>query len=423
MIDVNPAPLIEMESALDIMTVVGPGSSPRVLAEAEIGKANLVVAVSSHDEVNILTCLLAHASGVPHKVARISDTDYIHDSGPFDLRGMGIDMVVSQKEECAHDLFNVLRLPGTIEVVDVLDERAVVVGIKIDIDSPLSMASLNEFPKPDMISKIRFIALQRGNKLSIPRGDTQFMVGDDVYLVGEPDVVTEFLQWAYPERPDFRKIVIAGGGDLGLHLAQLLEDLDAEIVLLEPDAHRAEFCADRLDHTLVLKSDPLDPATFEDVGITSSTAFVAATDDDENNIICCLLAEKRGACFTAAQVTKSGYASIISSLSLMDRAVNPYTSMINAISRFIRGTDIEAAATLYSLPGEMIEVRLPASSPWANRPLKDIGAVREGIVASILRGKEVIPATGELTLQADDRLVLFTLPKASAKLLSALRGE
>lgn len=423
MIDLNAAALAEMESQIDIMTVVGAGSSPRILEQAEVSKADLVVAVTNYDEVNILACLLAHASGVPHKVARISDTDYIHDSGPFDLRHMGIDMVVSQKEECAHDLFNVLRMPGAIEVVDVMDERAIVVGIKIDIDSPLSMANLNAFPEPDLIHKIRFIALQRGAKLTIPRGDTQFMMGDDVYLVGEPEAVSEFLQWAYPERPKFQKIVIAGGDDLGFHLASLLESIDVEIIVLEPDPARAEFCADNLDRTLVLKSDPLDPTTFEDVGITSKTAFVAATDDDENNIICCLLAEKRGAGFTAAQVTKSGYAPIISSLSLMDRAVNPYTSMINAISRFIRGTNIEAAATLYSLPGEMIEVRLPPDSPWANRTLKEIGAFRDGIVASVLREDKVISATGDLSLLANDRLVLFTLPKASGKILSALRGK
>ncbi len=422
MIDVLAAPLSEIEGQLDIMTVVGPGSSPHTLEQADIAKADLLVAVTSRDEVNILACLLAHSAGVPHKVARISDTDYIRENDPYDLRPMGIDLVVSQKEECAHDLFNVLRLPGTIEVVDVLDERAVAVGIKIDMDSPLSMTSLNSFPEPDIIQTIRFIALQRGKELAVPRGDTQFMVGDDVYMVGEPDAITRFMQWAYPERPKFERIVIAGGGDLGFHLAALLESIEVEVILLEPDVERAERCADRLNKTLVLKTDPLDPATFEEVGITSHTAFVAATEDDENNIICCLLAEKRGACYTAAQVTKTGYAPIINSLSLMDRAVNPYTSMINAISRFIRGADIEAAATLYSLPGEMIEVRLPEKSPWTGQSIESIGALKNGIIAALLRRGEVIPATGDLVLEPDDRLVMYALPKASAKILATLRG-
>lgn len=421
-VDIHPEPLSELEAHLDVLTINGPGSSPYTLEQAEIEKADLVVAVTRRDEVNILACLLAHAAGVRHKVARISDTAYTRDSGPFDLRSLGIDLVVSQQEECAHDLFNVLRLPGTIEVVDVLDERAVVVGIKIDMDSPMAMTYLNTFPKPELIDQIRFVALQRGKKLSIPRGDTQFMIGDDVYMVGDPSAIGELLRWAYPDRPDFRRIIIAGGGDLGFHLAHLLETTDSEVIVLEPDPQRAEFCADRLDNTLVLKSDPLDPSTFEDIGITSDTAFVAATNDDENNIICCLLAERRGACFTAAQVTKTGYTPIINNLSLMDRAVNPYTSMINAISRFIRGTDIESAASLYSLSGEMIEVRLPASSPWANRSIQDIGTLRDGIIAAILRDQNVIPATGDLKLLPDDRLILYTLPKASARILSTLRG-
>jgi len=422
--DINAASLAELEDTLDIMTVLGPGSSPRALEEAQIEKADLVVAVTSRDEVNILACLLAHAAGVPHKVARLSDSDYIRAVGPYDLRGMGIDMVVSQKEECAHDLFNVLRMPGTIEVVDVLDQKAIVVGIKIDMDSPMAMAQLSGFPKADLLRRIRFIALQRDKQLLIPRGDTQFMIGDDVYLAGEPDAVTDFLEWAYPERPEFQKIIIAGGGDLGLNLAFLLEKTAAQILLLEPDEKRAQFCADRLDTTLVLKSDPLDPATFEDIGITSKTAFVAVTDDDENNIICCLLAEKCGACFTAAQVTKSGYAPIIASLSLLDRAVNPYNSMINAILRFIRGTNIESAATLYSLAGEMIEVKLPPESPWVGQRIQDIKGLREAIIASLLRkDNQIIPATGNEILTTGDRLVLFTLPKSSAKVLKNLRGN
>jgi trk system potassium uptake protein len=422
-VDQLSAPLEELEDNLDIMTVTGPGSSPATLAQAEIEKADLVVAVTSRDEVNILACLFAHAAGVRHKVARISNTDYIHETAPFDLRQLGIDLVVSQKEECAHDLFNVLRLPGTIEVVDVLNQKAIVVGIKIDIDSPLAMTFLGQFPNPELINQIRFIAFQRNNKLTLPRGDTQFMIGDDVYMVGQPDAITNFLQWAYPERPRFRKFIIAGGGDLGFHLAGLLETLHVETILLEPDTQRAEYCADRLERTLVLKSDPLDPDTFEDIGITADTAFVAAMEDDENNIICCLLAEKKGASFTAAQVAKTGYAPIINSLSLLDRAVNPYTSMINAISRFIRGTHIEAAATLYSLPGEMIEVRLPVDSPWVGKTIEQIGNLREGIIAAVLRGDDVIPATGSLALLADDQITLFTLPNAARKMLAQLRGE
>ncbi len=422
-IDHRPEPLAELESQLDVMTVCGPGSSPTTLAEAEIEKADLVVAVTNRDEVNILACLLAHAAGVPRKIAKISNADYIHESGPYDLQSLGIDLVVSQKEECAHDLFNVLRLPGTIEVVDVLQDRAIVAGIKIDIDSPIVMTYLESFPVPDLIQQIRFIALQRGKKVMIPRGDTQFMIGDDVYMVGEPSAVMNFLKWAYPERSDFRKFIVAGGGDLGLHLAESLESLPGEVILLEPDPHRAEFCADRLGHTVVLKSNPLDPAIFDDIGITDGTAFIAVTDEDENNIICCLMAEKRGASFTAAQVTKTGYAPIINSLSLLDRAVNPYTSMINAISRFIRGSNIEAAATLYSLKGEILEIHLPPDSPWVGKTIAEIGNLKDGIIAAALRDAVVMPATGNLQLESGDHITLFCLPNAASHIIKRLNPK
>lgn len=422
-IDHRPEPLAELESQLDVMTVCGPGSSPSTLAEAEIEKADLVVAVTNRDEVNILACLLAHAAGVPRKIAKISNADYIHESGPYDLQNLGIDLVVSPKEQCAHDLFNVLRLPGTIEVVDVMGAKAIVVGIKVDIDSPIVMSSLESFPEPDLIQQIRFIALQRGKKVVIPRGDTQFMIGDDVYMMGDPGAVMNFLKWAYPDRPDFRKFIVAGGGDLGLHLSTLLEPLSGEVILLEPDPQRAEFCADRLGNTMVLKSNPMDPAIFDDIGITDGTAFVAVTDEDENNIICCLMAEKRGASFTAAQVTKTGYAPIINSLSLLDRAVNPYTSMINAISRFIRGANIEAASTLYSLPGEILEINLPPNSPWVGKTIAEIGNLKDGIIAAALRGTDVMPATGSLRLEASDQITLFSLPNAASHIIKRLNPK
>ncbi len=421
-VDRNPAALAELEAQLDVLTITGPGASPATLREAEVAKADLVVAVTNQDEVNILAGLLAHAAGVTRKVVRISDTDFIHGTGPFDLKPMGIDLVVSQKEECAHDLFNVLRLPGTIEVVDVLDEHAVVAGIKIDMDGPLAMATLGQFPEPDLIQRIRFIAHQRNGKVEIPRGDSQFMIGDDVYFVGEPGIVADFLRWAYPQRTGFERVVIAGGGDLGFHLAELLEQNQVETIILEPDERQAEYCADRLGRALVLRVDPLEPESFEEAGVAADTAFVAATEDDENNIICCLLAEKRGASFTAAQIAKTGYAPVINSLSLLDRAVNPYTSMINAISRFIRGAHIAAAANLYSLPGEILEVQLPPESPWANQSVAQIGALRQAIISAVMRAGEVIPATGDLVLQAGDRLVLFAQPKAAPRVLSRMRG-
>ncbi len=421
LIDVKAEPLQETETILDIQIVHGSGSSPAVLKEAQIEKAELVVAVTGSDETNMLACLLAHQAGVSHTVARVTNIDFIHAGSPFSPRELGIDKIVSQKEECARELFNVLRLPGTLEVVDVLDEHAIAVGIKVDIDSPLLLTTLKDFPRKDLIQSIRFIAQMHGSKVQIPTGDSQFQIGDDVYLLGEANAISEFLAWAFPEQKPFERIIIAGGGDLGFHLARNLESIRAEIVILEPDSERAHFCADHLDRTLVIKANPLDPESLNEAGITEDTAFVAATDDDENNIICCLMAEKKGARFTAAQVIKTEYAPIISSLSLLDRALNPYTSMINTILRYVRGAHVEAAASLYSLPGELFEIRLPEGSANQGRAIKDVDMPGGSIIAAVLRGDALHVAVGDFVLEAGDRLVLYALPDATGRILKQLR--
>ena len=416
LIDRQEEALAEAQAQLDILTIQGEGSSPKVLDTAQIRKTDLLVAVTDSDEVNMLACMLAHAAGVPHKVARVSNLDYIHPPEQFSPSKLGIDLVVSQKEECAHELFNILRMPGTLEVVDLFEGEVLAVGIRVHMDSPLLRQPLKSFPQPELLKSIRFVALKRGDDMMVPRGDTQFMVGDDVYFVGRPNDISLFMTWAWPERTSFEKVIIAGGGDLGLQLARMLESTDMQIVLIERDDARANHCSGVLDRTLVIKGDAMDEDTLKNAGIVAGTAFVAATGIDENNIIGCLLAAKCGARFTLAQVTRPDYVPVIDSLSLLDRAVSPPLSMINAILHFVRGKYVKAAALFHKLPGELLDVVIPPKVKWAGKAIKDI-KIPDGVtIAGARRGTEVLVAIGDLVLAEGDRLVIFALPEAVAKI-------
>jgi trk system potassium uptake protein TrkA len=421
-VDNDEEALDEIAAQFDIQTVCGEGSSPRVLEQAGIAKSDLVVAVTDRDEVNILSCAYAQAAGVSHKVARVSNPDFIHADSRFDLRKLGIDLVISQKEECAQEIYTILRMPGTLEAVDMLEGRVLAVGLKIHMDSPLVFQTLKDFPRPEMLQKVRLIALMRADEILIPHGDTQLMIGDDVYLVGEPPAVSEFLEWACPEHERFEKVIIAGGGDLGLQLAELLEKTDTPIVLIERNVERADVCSRRLDRTLVIKGDALDQETLGNAGVVHGSAFVAVTGSDENNIMICLLAEKAGSTFTLAQVTRPEYVPIISSLSLLDRAVSSHMSMINAILHFVRGKNVKAAALLHKLPGELLDVVLPPKSRWAGKVIKNLRVPDGVLIATVLRGDGILSATGDLVLQPGDRLVLFALPEAVAKVESLFRS-
>jgi trk system potassium uptake protein TrkA len=416
LIDREAGRLEEAQSKLDILTIEGGGSSPRTLDKAEVSKADMVVAVTDDDEVNLLACSLAHAAGVPHTVARVSDIDYVTPPEAFDLRRLGADLIVNPKQECAQEIFNILRMPGTLEAVDLFEGRILAVGIKVHMDSPLIRSPLKSFENPELLQRIRFIAVTRGAEMLVPHGDTQFLIGDDVYFAGKPEDVASFLHWAWPEHARFRRVVIAGGGSLGLTLAQLLESSEVDIVLIEKSEERANHCSGVLNRTLVLHGDALEQETIRNAGILDDTAFVAATSSDENNIIGCLLAEKMGARFTLAQVAKPEYVPIIDNLSLLDRAVSPPLSMINAILHFVRGKHVKAAALFHRLPGELLEVALPAGSRPAGQAIKDVKLPRGSLIASVLRGDEVLVATGDLVLREGDRLLLFALPDTVGKI-------
>ena len=420
LIDRDPDALAEVQAQLDILTVEGEGSSPVVLEKAEVRKADLVVAVTDSDEANILACVIAHAAGVPHKVARVSNRDFLTAPEQLNLERVGIDLVVSQKEECANELLNILRMPGTLESVDLLDGKVLAVGIRVHMDSPLLRSPLRTFPNQEILRFIRFIAVVRGSELIVPRGDTEFLVGDDAYFVGRREDVARFLDWAWPERAMADKVVIAGGGDLGLRLAQLLEGTDKESVLIELDEERAHDCSELLDRTLVIKGDALDRETLENAGV-SKAAFVATTHDDENNIIACLLAEKMGARFTLAEINKPEYVPIVDELSLLDRAVSPPLSMINAILHFVRGKYVKEAALFHRLPGELMDLVVPAKSKWAGNAVKDIKMPIGIVLAGILRNDEVLVPTGDLVVLAGDRVAIFAAPQVVGKLESIFR--
>lgn len=410
--------LASVQSQFDIQTLEGEGTDPLILEQAGIEKADLMVAVTNRDEVNILACALANLAGVPMKVARVANRRPYQADTTYDLKKLGIDLVVSQKEECADEIFTILRTPGTTEAVDMLDERALIVGIRVHMDSPLILQPLKSFPNRDLIDRIRFFGVMRGEEVLIPTGETQFMIGDDVYMVGTPADVMIFLEWACPDHTSFEKIVIAGGGDLGLELARRLDHTDSNTVLIEKDLDRAERCAEQLNHVTVLHGDALNRETLTSADLVKGTAFVAATGDDETNIMICLLGEKSGATFTIAQVAKPDYVPIISSLSLLDRAVSSHISMINAILHYIRGKNVKAAAMLHRLPGELLEVMLTPKAKWAGKAIRDLKLASGVFIAIVLRGENVQPATGSLVLQPGDRIVVYALPKAVGRVES-----
>ena len=422
-VDESQEALSALDARLDLLTVRGNGADPAVLEEAGIDRADLLLAVTDRDDTNLLACIFAKTRGVERTAARVSASGYMT-SRHIDFAKLGVDLLVNQNDEYARDICNVLRMPGSVEVTDLLAGRVIVVGMTIHMDSPLLGNTLSGFGNPEWIRRIRFLAVARGEEVLAPHGGTSFLVGDDVYFAGEPDAVTSFLQWAWPEHRRFQRVVVAGGGELGLRLARMLEQARLPVVLVEKDPKRADYCSEQLRRTLVIKGDALEQQTLANIGEPDDMAYVAATGSDEHNIIGCLVAERYGARFTAAKVAKPEYIGIVQQLRLLDRIVDPNLAMVNAILHFVRGRNVSAVALLSSLPGELIELTVGENHPWAGRAIRDLPKLPEdAIIVTALRGGQVRAAVGDLQLAPGDRVVLYCQPDTVEKMERLLGSD
>ncbi len=415
MIDTDLGALRQAETGLDILTMCGSGSSPRTLDEVQVEKSQLVIAVTDRDEVNIVACLYARAAGVPRTVARVSSPDFMHSNDTYDLTAMGISLVINQKQECAREIFNMLQIPGAQEVFRLFGGRLMVAGFPIGASCPLLGDTPAGCSRPDLMQGVRLLAIRRAGELVVPHGDTVFTENDFTYLVGRPDEVGAFFKWVCPEKVPFEKVIIAGGGDIGLMLARMLETTIPCVVLEKHDG-RARRCSADLKKALILRADALAGSTLDEAGLSGSSAFVALTGDDESNIMNCLMAQKKGAGFTVTQITRPDYMPVIEQLNLVDRVVNPYLSMTRGILHYLRSQNIPAASLLHNLPGELLDVTIPEKSRITGSLIRDIRLPRAAIIAAALRGGEVHTATGDLQLLPGDRVLIFVHPDAVRKI-------
>jgi trk system potassium uptake protein len=418
MIDTDAGQLATAEANLDILTICGCGSSPAILAQAKVHKADLIISVSNNDEVNILSCLFANTVGVPQKIARVTNPDYLSDTNHYNLTAMGIDLVINQKEEAAREIRNALSQPGAVESFILYGGRVMTAGFRVTPDSPILNSTPATIPVQELIQRLRIVAIHRKEKLIIPHGDTTFKTDDCLYLVGAPDDIRAFSSWLTPGLAAFQKVIIAGGGDIGLRLAKMLVSSDMKVVLLEKDEERARICSGALNKTLILKADALTGSALDEAGIVEHTAFVAVTGDDENNVMNCLMARKKGVAFTIAQIARTDYLPVVESLNLVDRVISPYISTTHGILHHLRSRKIQAASLIHNLPGELLDVVISSDSKLVGQQIQQIKMPREAIITVVLRNEEVLTATGDLTLMPGDRLLIFTDPSAVRKIQS-----
>ena len=415
-IDHDPALVRKITETLDVRGVEGWASHPQILEHSGVADADMLIAVTHSDEVNMVACQVSHSLfDVPTKIARIRQQQYLQPiwADLFSRDHMPIDVIISPEYEVARAIGRRLQMPGAIDVVPMGNGRVSVVGVRCEEDCPIVGQPMRQLTQlfPDL--NLRVVGIVRDEQGVVPRSDAVMMPGDDVYFICDTAHLPRAMAAFGHEETEGRTVVIAGGGNIGLRLAQEIETEHEGVraKVIEYDRDRARLVAQTLDSTVVFHGDTLDPEILAEANIANTETFVAVSNDDEVNIISSLLARRSGVSRTVALIANSTYTPLITSLGI-DVVVNPRAITVSTILQHVRRGRIRNIYTVRDGFGEVIEAEALETSSLVGKSLRD-ARLPDGVVFGvILRGDEVLAPRGDTEIRAGDRVILFAATEA-----------
>jgi trk system potassium uptake protein len=407
-IDMNQQRLSYSDSMADILTINGSATSVATLKQAKMDKADLFVAVTSFEEVNLTSAIIAKKLGAKKTIARISNSEYLDEKVDISFSEIGIDFMIYPEELAAKEMVNLILRSAATDVMDFEGGKLSVIGLRLDKDAPVIRKTIVDIAKEFESFDFRIVALHRNFRTIIPKGNDRFLPNDQVFVITRPEGNNVVLKLAGKEDINFDNIMILGGSKIGRRVAELLED-KMTVKLIESDEEKSLQLADSLSSTLVIKGDGRDIDLLAQEGIIDVDAFVAVTEDAETNIITCLMAKHLGVKKAIALVDKVNYIPLTQTIGL-DSLINKKLIAANNISRFIRRSDVLALSTLEGIDADILEYVVQPNSPITKKPIKDLGFPKEAIIGGIIRGEESMIAVGDTRIQKGDKVVVFSLP-------------
>jgi trk system potassium uptake protein TrkA len=415
-IDTDPGALRRVSDQIDAKTILGSGSSPAILAEAGINDAEIALAVTNSDEVNLVACMIFDfLSPATKKLARLRNADmddyHIH----FKNYSPHIDTIINPENEVVKTIFRLIEVPGATEVDEFAGGQIKLVGMKLDESESLAGIHLS-----DLRAKIGkrgplIAAIIRREELIIPMGNDQLLSGDEVYLVEKEDRLPETLLLFEKQYLPVRRVMIVGGGSIGMRLAALLEESSIHTIIVEKDAARCEALASCLSKTIVIHGDGSDRALLKEENVQAIDVAIMLTNDEETNILGSLLARSMGAKKTITKICRFCYFPLMASIGI-DKVVSPRLSAINCILRHIRQGKVLSAISIRGEQAEVIEAEALACSGIVGQPLKDLSLPKDVLVIAIVRDGDVSIASGDSVINPGDRIVIFARKEAISNL-------
>jgi len=401
---------------LDVLTVEGNATSPNSLIEAGARQADLMVAVTSVDEVNIIASMMAKRLGVKSVIARVRNQELSQPDTPITPSELGIDVLIHPEESAAAEIHQLIKRASASDVVNLADGRLQMIGLRVEKNSDVVNQTLADLASNYDHLSFRVIAISRRGSTIIPRGNNRLMALDHIFIVTKTEHVQELVTATGHRNETLRKVMIAGGSEVGRILAKKLsEDKQKwEIKLIEPDKDIATEIANNNRNVLVLNGNPTDPNLLVVEGLSEMDAFISVTGDEESNIISCLMAKHLEVKKTVALVSKTQYVPLSQTIGI-DAIVNVKASASDEIHRQIRQGMLLTVKALTGIKAEIIEVVAGNNCAILDKPIHSL-KIPEGIViGGILRNGSAEIATGSSIIKKGDRVIILALPQAINK--------
>ena len=412
-VDVDSDKLAALQDRLDIRTVVGCASHPQVLERAGAADADIILAVTNSDESNMVACQIAYTMfHTPTKIARIRAPEYLAYPQLFVQEALPIDVLISPEKVLTDYMRKLIEYPGALQVLDFADGKVQLVAVRAHQESPLIGHPLEDMREHMPKIELRVAAIFRQGKPILPEGGTIIEVDDEVFFIAAVKNIRPIINQLRGVDRSNKRIMIAGGGNIGMHLAESLED-DYQVKVIERNPVHARQISERLDKSIVLVGDAADQELLQEENIANTDVFCAVTNDDEANILSSLLAKRLGANKVMVLINRAAYVDLIQGGEI-DIAISPQQATIGGLLTHVRRGDVVVVHSLRRGAAEAIEAVAhgdPSSSKVVGRRLEQIRLPPGTTIGAIVRGEEVIIAHHDVVIEAEDHVILFMVDK------------
>lgn len=406
LIDKAADKLKQASNSVDGATIKGTSTSYSVLEEAGVADADLLIAVTSSEEANIATAIIAKHLGAKRTIARISNTEFLYQKDKLNLKHLGIDDVISPESLAAREIKRLLKEVAVTDSFEFEKGLLQLIGVNIDSKSPLKGKSMLEVAKINPDQSFMTVAILRDNETIIPYGDTCFEENDHAYFIAQPDGVEKLLFLTGKKKEGVKNVMILGGSRVGFHAAKLLS-ARYNVKIIERDSQKCFELADQLPDAMVINGDGRNVELLEEESINEMDAFVAVTGDSETNIISCLVAKKMGVKKTIAMVENMDYIHLSQSIGV-DTLINKKLIAANFIFRHIRQGEIVSIASIHGVDAEILEFEVQETSKITRQELRNLDFPKAAIIGGVIRDGKGLTTPGNFKFEPKDRVVVLS---------------